>query len=369
MSWINKLFGKNEMPSSVEEVTKPSQQQIVQSDTETIMIDYFLEKYRSVIPIEKATELFDAQFFHKQQFVKVSKSFINELEDALAKEEYERNRLNRCVERNNKGMELEKEGKIDDAIKVYEQNISGDCYPASHSFDRLIVLYHKLNDIENERRVINKALEILGSKDHDNYLKYQGRLNSLDNPEIVYPQKAVPFVRSGETLGEKQIRLKKQMPEFMFYSTDNEPLEFPKPLYDCILKINDKYMEWLKEAAYQEKSNRYDLAANIYERLVGEGYTFPKPYERLIVIYKKAKLNDDVVRILEKGIDFFSKLRAEQYNYVNGLAAKYGKTEFWNERCRDGKKISYYGGAYELYNPYPCVEKFKQQLDKINSKK
>lgn len=374
MSWIDKLFGKKEVPTKVEEVAKSSQQQVVQSDTEIVMIEYFMEKYSLVLLSNDRFSALDDELtrillFDNKKFAKVSKSIIKELDDALVIEEYKRNRLNKCAERNNKGIELENEGKINEAIEIYEQNISGDCYPASHSFDRLIILYHKMNDIENERRVIHKALEVLGSKSHDNYLKYQGRLNSLDNLEPVYPKNAIPFVKNGKTLGEKQIELKKQMPEFMFYSTDNEPLEFPKALYSKIMEINERYMEMLKEASYHEESNRYDLAANIYERLVGEGYTFPKPYERLIVIYKKAKLNDDVVRILEKGIDFFSKLRTEQYIYVNGLAAKYGKTEFWNERYRDGKKITYYGGAYELYNPYPCVEKFKQQLDKINSNK
>lgn len=73
----------------------------------------------------------------------------------------ERNRkLNRCAELNNKGIALEKSGDIDAAIDVYEENIYGDCYPATHAFDRLCVIYRKRKDYQNEIRVLQKAMEI-----------------------------------------------------------------------------------------------------------------------------------------------------------------------------------------------------------------
>lgn len=65
-----------------------------------------------------------------------------------------------CVASNNRGIELEKSGHIDEAISVYEANIVGDCYPACHSFDRLMVLYRKRKNYTNEIRVIAKAIEI-----------------------------------------------------------------------------------------------------------------------------------------------------------------------------------------------------------------
>lgn len=65
-----------------------------------------------------------------------------------------------CAASNNRGIELEKSDRIDEAIRVYEANIAGDCYPACHSFDRLMVLYRKRKDFTNEIRVITKAIEI-----------------------------------------------------------------------------------------------------------------------------------------------------------------------------------------------------------------
>lgn len=82
-------------------------------------------------------------------------------------------KLLKCAELNNKGIELEKQGKIVEAIAIYEENIKGDCYPAMHSFDRLLVLYRKSKDYENEKRVAEKALYLFS----DN--KYKERLQKI----------------------------------------------------------------------------------------------------------------------------------------------------------------------------------------------
>lgn len=75
-----------------------------------------------------------------------------------------------CAKLNNKGIALEKAGNIKAAIKIYEKNILNG-YPAHHSHKRLMVLYHKQKDYENEIRVIERALEIFG-----NYPEYNERL-------------------------------------------------------------------------------------------------------------------------------------------------------------------------------------------------
>lgn len=68
--------------------------------------------------------------------------------------------LHKTAALNNKGIALEKEGKVGDAINVYEENIKSD-YPASHSYKRLTVLYRKQKDFDNEERIIKRAREIL----------------------------------------------------------------------------------------------------------------------------------------------------------------------------------------------------------------
>lgn len=74
---------------------------------------------------------------------------------------------------NNYGIELEKRGEIDGAIATYEENIKLR-YPAHHSYYRLMVLYRKRKDLENEIRVVKAALEVFPHEE-----KYHERLEKL----------------------------------------------------------------------------------------------------------------------------------------------------------------------------------------------
>lgn len=100
---------------------------------------------------------------------------LKRMENRLAEYEARNRALTHCAELNNEGMRLEKQGNIDAAIAIYEQNISADCYPATHSFDRLMILYRKRKDYENERRVILKAIMLFPKID-----KYSKRLNVVN---------------------------------------------------------------------------------------------------------------------------------------------------------------------------------------------
>lgn len=62
---------------------------------------------------------------------------------------------------NNIGIAQEKDNDIDGAISTYETNIKlgGNTL---HSYDRLIILYHKRGDFENEKRIIKLKLEKFG---------------------------------------------------------------------------------------------------------------------------------------------------------------------------------------------------------------
>lgn len=77
------------------------------------------------------------------------------------------------VSLNNYAIELEKCGEIDGAIATYEENIKLR-YPAHHSYKRLMVLYRKRKDKENEIRIINIALEVFPNNE-----EYRERLEKL----------------------------------------------------------------------------------------------------------------------------------------------------------------------------------------------
>lgn len=62
-------------------------------------------------------------------------------------------------ERNNEARDAEQEGKLDKAIKLYEQNIKED-YADEFAFERLMIIYRKQKEYKHELRVINRGIEL-----------------------------------------------------------------------------------------------------------------------------------------------------------------------------------------------------------------
>lgn len=67
------------------------------------------------------------------------------------------NKFEKQVKRNLKGIELEKTGQVDLAIQLYEDNIKEN-FEGNHPYDRLAIIYRKKNQINDEIRVLEKAI-------------------------------------------------------------------------------------------------------------------------------------------------------------------------------------------------------------------
>lgn len=65
--------------------------------------------------------------------------------------------FNKQVERNLRGIELKKAGKIEEAIELYEQNIKEN-FIGNHPYDELAIIYRKQKRIDDEIRVLEKAV-------------------------------------------------------------------------------------------------------------------------------------------------------------------------------------------------------------------
>ena len=63
------------------------------------------------------------------------------------------------VDRNLKGIKLEKTGKVDEAIKLYEININEN-FVGNHPYDRLAIIYRKRKQFDDEIRVLERAVTL-----------------------------------------------------------------------------------------------------------------------------------------------------------------------------------------------------------------
>lgn len=173
---------------------------------------------------------------------------LERMENKLAEYESKSRAHARCAELNNKGIELEKQGKIDAAIAIYEQNISGDCYPASHSFDRLRILYRKRKDYDNMVRVIKREGEVYGlsqSAINDKINRYLGVKDGV-KADVVYPKVRKVATVNGDTLETKLVDIMNRLPEFDFYTKVEHgqrniyPLSESRKLVAILDKIKEK---------------------------------------------------------------------------------------------------------------------------------
>ena len=82
------------------------------------------------------------------------------------------------VNRNLRGRDLEKQGKPDDAIALYEQNVS-DEVDTPHPYWRLTILYDKAGKYKEEIRVLEKAVLVFGrrEKQREQVAKFMSRLD------------------------------------------------------------------------------------------------------------------------------------------------------------------------------------------------
>ena len=108
-------------------------------------------------------------------YLNVSSKQIASMESKLHKEIAKKALLDECVRRNNQGKAYEKDGNIEAAIALYEENIKPGCYPAMHSFDRLLVIYRRNGDYKNELRVCKRAVTVFKKID-----KYKDRLDKIN---------------------------------------------------------------------------------------------------------------------------------------------------------------------------------------------
>ncbi|MBA7567513.1 hypothetical protein ES695_02195 [Candidatus Atribacteria bacterium 1244-E10-H5-B2] len=73
---------------------------------------------------------------------------------------------NTFVNRNLEGKELEKAGKIDEAIALYEKNIKEE-FDGKHPYIRLAIIYRKRKLFDDEARVLNKLKDLKMNKKGD----------------------------------------------------------------------------------------------------------------------------------------------------------------------------------------------------------
>ena len=148
-----------------------------------VNIESFLDKYIQYASI--SDDLFEkliSMLINGIKYADVPERQIRLVEESYATREARDKRLRDCAALNNKGIQYEKHGEIGKAIDVYERNIA-DGYPATHSYDRLMILYRKQKEYDKEIAVIEKAIKVFGASCYNDRLKKVQKLKNKANNE------------------------------------------------------------------------------------------------------------------------------------------------------------------------------------------
>ena len=124
---------------------------------------------------KKYKRLMDSFERHKGSLEEQAKRFAKNPKEELEKIKAHNKEIsqiwNDMVTRNNKGIKFEKENKIECAIKLYEQNVS-DEFSGTHPYDRLMIIYRRRKQLNDEIRIIENTIRIFEGMDDRGYLSY-----------------------------------------------------------------------------------------------------------------------------------------------------------------------------------------------------
>ncbi len=263
----------------------------------------------------------------------------------------------------------------------------------SNNIKRAIILYGKLKRHEELKEFLEKVISQYPNEHQAKdwivrLSKVNNKLNNtkferkpikqidIDVSKTEEPKEEI-FEISTDNIGNKIKDLKSSLPEFDFYHKLKEgetPMNFlgeyvsiDRNITFSLRSIKDNIDTLIKKARVYENTEDYDKAIDIYNRLINENLENKEPHKRLMIIYRKLKDKDKEIQVIKNAISFFGTLRTKQKEYVLSLARKYGKEDFALDYINNGKPIRYYMGTFDLYNPNPDIEKWKERLQKLNS--
>jgi len=279
--------------------------------------------------------------------------------------------------------QLEKEKKYYEAISVYlksiEQGESSELlniYNYAHDISRVIMLYGKTKQVEELKKFLEEKIKLY--PDFRDIRDWAVRLSKLNSDKKVKtiplkPSDILPQKPSNPTIGRKINDFKKQMPEFNFYfdlPEGNDTFTYnhkvPINLFIKLREFREAFDTIKSLAKIAENEGDYKKAIEAYEKLIIEECEDPEPYERLIVLYSSLGWKQEEKSTIERAISFFTNLKESQLDYTQNLAKRYGMETKALEYIKQDKKIYYFGGAYELYNPQTKrLEKWSKRLQKL----
>ena len=322
----------------------------------------------------------EAMALQREQDKAEDRALSQELKEIQAKNREWNKRFSKMGEIHDKGRQLEKDGSLVDAIKAYKKSIAygikyGFCFNNfARSIERIVILLAKTKNTKELQKYLEELIVTYPNKADDWRIRL-AKINEKDSSQVggfSYADIQKPLLNNNP-IGKQYDRYKLCLQEFNFYSDPNITPEsghrFLSPEQGRTMReYREKFESMMNDGKLAEAAGDTKKAIELYYKLIAEEFHRKEPFERLITIYKRLKWIDAEMDILSMAINELTLRRDEQKEYVLGLARKYGKLSFAQSYIDQGKRIQYFNGVFDLYNPYPIIAKWEERLKKLQSK-
>ncbi len=262
-----------------------------------------------------------------------------------------------------KGDEAWDKGRRGEAAQHYEQALAEGFNNGDQHFWHLGIYYTERKDWENLKRILSVTPGYMLTQ---NWAVKGKRLleenfGKMPNGWISIEADKTANGETTDTWLEKYERLISAFPQFDFDEGDNESKI--KDEDRAALREFELELEKKKQAIEQlVDSKDYRQAATLSAEFIRNGYWKVWPYEALMEIYAKAGLLEERKRLAEHALTFFRARRDEMKRSAIWLAGQVDCSDFVAKMIKEGKRIAYYEGLFDVYNLYPETEKWSKLI-------
>lgn len=189
--------------------------------------------------------------------------------------------------------------------------------------------------------------------------EYQRKLKEQQKKEKKRPELVFPIKIEHPTFGERFDNYCASLPPFDFYEGDNEN-NVPDDAETVIKDYLDKQGAAFANTKEAIIAGKYDIAEYNFRCMIGYNVWNPDIYEELMHLYCNHGEGDKLEAVRLYAIDYFTKRRERMERQLIALAEQQGDKELAMEYIRKGEKVAYFRGLFDLYDPFPCIERWKQ---------
>ena len=107
------------------------------------------------------------------------------------------------------------------------------------------------------------------------------------------------------------------------------------------------------------KAGKWKVAARHYCILITNRSWDPYPYDMMMRLYEDSGQKDFQKQLREYAIQFFTDRREKMERHLLELGEQQNCKELAERYIKEKRKVTYYQGLFDVYDPFPCIEIWK----------